>query len=295
MRNLQPYTDNSRKFIDGLISKCTSSEKKSSCQDIVDRYGECIDKYDNAFENNDLESLVANHPKLCAEEKKQFKSLYNYERSDISKLRHRLLTDERGFENEFCPICEVNLVQTMDHFIPQEQFPIYVVHPKNLIPSCQTCNQHKSAKTLDDSGRRHYWNAYLDVVPVERFLYCSISEKNGLPHASFYLQQGSIGNRIFRLLENTMKEQHVLKTYEAGSGAAIMNLIKEAVMYVRKDACAHTLNYCIEQVSNNLKQSYWEVNNWKNVLYIALLESPVFVRCLREELERCDVPFNDSK
>ena len=292
MRNLQPYTDNSRGFIDGLISKCTSSEKKSSCQDIVDRYGECIDKYDNAFENNDLESLVANHPKLCAEEKKQFKSLYSYERSDITKLRHRLLTDERGFENEFCPICEVNLVQTMDHFIPQEQFPLYVVHPKNLIPSCQTCNQHKSAKTLDDSGRRHYWNAYLDVVPVERFLYCSISEKNGLPHASFYLQQGSIGNRIFRLLENTMKEQHVLKTYEAGSGAAIMNLIKEAVMCVRKDACTHTLNYCIEQIRDQ-KQSDSGINNWKDVLDIALLESPVFIKCLREELERCDVPFKD--
>ena len=287
MRNLIPYTDKSREFIDGLISKCTSSEKKSSCQDIVDRYGEYIDKYDNAFENDDLESLVADHPELCAEEKKQFKSLYSYERSEISKLRHRLLTDER-----FCPICEVNLVQTMDHFIPQEQFPLYVVHPKNLIPSCQTCNQHKSAKTLDGSGRRHYWNAYLDAVPVEKFLYCSISEKNGLPHATFDLHQGDIDNRIFKLLENTMKNQHVLKTYEAGSGREIERLISETVSYVRKDACAHTLNDCIKQISD-LRQSCSEINNWKDVLSMALLENPIFVRCLREELERCDVPFKD--
>ena len=294
MRNLQPYTDNSREFIDGIISKCTSNEKKSSCQDIVDRYGECIDEYDSAFENDDLERLVVNHPELCAEEKKQFKSLYSYERSEISKLRHRLLTDERGFENEFCPICEVNLVQTMDHFIPQEQFPLYVVHPKNLIPSCQTCNQHKSAKTLDGSGRRHYWNAYLDAVPVERFLYCSITEKNGLPYATFELQQGNIDNRIFTLLKNTMKEQHVLKTYEAGSGREIKRLINETVSYVRRDACAHTLNDCIEQISDQ-KQSYSEINNWKDVLDIALLKSTIFVRCLREELERCDVPFKDRK
>ena len=97
MRNLQPYTDNSREFIDGIISKCKSDEKKSSCQDIVDRFGECIDEYENAFENDDWKSLVADHPELSAEEKKQFKSLYSYERSEISKLRHRLLTDERGF------------------------------------------------------------------------------------------------------------------------------------------------------------------------------------------------------
>ena len=292
MRNLQPYTDNSREFIDGIISKCKSIEKKSSCQDIVDRYGECINEYDSAFENDDLERLIANHPELCAREKEQFKSLYSYKGSEISKLRHRLLTDERGFENVFCPICEVNLVQTMDHFIPQEQFPLYVVHPKNLIPCCQTCNQHKSAKTLDDSGRRHYWNAYLDVVPNDKFLYCSITERNGLPHATFYLQQGEIDNRIFRLLENTMKEQDVLKTFEAGSGAAIMNLIKETVMYIRKDACAHTLNYCIEQVSDQ-KQICSEINNWKDVLDKALLESAVFIKCLRDELKRCDVPFKD--
>ena len=292
MRNLQPYTDNSREFIDGIISKCTSNEKKSSCQDIVDRYGECIDEYDSAFENDDLERLVVNHPELCAEEKKQFKSLYSYERSEISHLRHRLLTNERGFENEFCPICEVNLVQTMDHFIPQEQFPLYVVHPKNLIPSCQTCNQHKSAKTLDGSGRRHYWNVYLDAIPHEKFLYCSITERNGLPHATFDLQQGDIDNRIFKLLENTMKEQHVLKTYEAGSGREIKRLINETVAYVRKDACTHTLNDCIEQI-RNLKLSCSEMNNWKDVLDIALLESTVFVRCLREELERYDVPFKN--
>ena len=75
MRNLQPYTDNSREFIDDVISKCKSKDKKSTCQDIVDKYGECIEEYDRAFENDDLESLVTNHPELCAEEKKQFKSV----------------------------------------------------------------------------------------------------------------------------------------------------------------------------------------------------------------------------
>lgn len=292
MRNLKPYTDNSREFIDDLISKCKSSEKKSSCQDIANRYRECIDEYDNAFENDNLERLLDSHPQLCAEEKERFKSLYSYKGCEITKLRHKLLTDEQGFENEFCPICEVNLVQTMDHFIPQEQYPLYVVHPKNLIPCCQTCNQSKSAKTLDNEGKRQYWNAYLDAVPVERFLYCSISEKNGIPHATFDLQRGDINIRIFNLIENTMREQHVLKTYEAGSGREIKRLIIEAVSYVRKDACAHTLNDCIERISD-LKQSCSEINNWKDVLDIALLGSPVFVRCLREELERCDVPFKD--
>ena len=53
MKNLQPYTDNSREFIDDVISKCKSKDKKSACKDIVDKFGECIDEYDSAFENDD--------------------------------------------------------------------------------------------------------------------------------------------------------------------------------------------------------------------------------------------------
>lgn len=292
MRNLQPYNNDSRDFIDKVISNCKSAEKKLLCEKLVDTHCEYIDEYDKDFISNELGCLVGNHPTLNKEDADAFKSLYGYERAAIAKLRHRLLTDENGHENDYCPICEVNLVQTMDHFIPKSQYPLFAIHPKNLIPSCQTCNQHKSEKILDDSGKRYYWNTFLDVVPTDEFLYCRITERNGLPYAEFFLQQGTIDNDVFRLIKNTMEGQHVLETYEFGSKAEIQNFIKYAFRYVERDKCTHTLAYCIQKVSEG-NDLCAENNRWKDVLGRALLKSPIFSKCLKEELKRHVIPFKE--
>lgn len=289
MRNLQPYKDNSRDFIKEIISS-SKDAKKSSCQAIMKSHGACVSEYDKAFDCNRLEKLIGTHPTLSTEEKNVFKSLYSYDRVAIVKLRHELLTDNDGYENEYCPICEVNLVQTMDHFIPQAQYPLFVVHPKNLIPCCQTCNQHKSEKTLDDNGKRYYWNAFLDTIPTDEFLHCRITERNGLPFAKFYLQQGKIDANTFRLIKNTMEGQCVLKTYEAGSGAEIQLITNCTVRYIKNDNCTHTLSCCIQQVREQ-NSCYAETNNWKNVLSKELLMAPVFIKCLKEELTRRNIPF----
>ena len=292
MRNLQPYNNGSRDFIDKVISNCKSVEKKLLCKKLVDTHCEYIDEYDKNFISNELENLVGNHPTLNKEDADAFKSLYGYDRAAIAKLRHRLLTDENGHENDYCPICEVNLVQTMDHFIPKAQYPLFAVHPKNLIPSCQTCNQHKSEKILDNSGKRYYWNTFLDVVPTAEFLHCRIIEQNGLPSAKFFLQQGTIDNDVFQLIKNTMEGQKVLETYESGSKAEIQNFIKYAVRYVTRDKCTHTLAYCIQQISD--EHDLWAENNsWKDVLGKALLKSPIFSKCLKEELKRHVIPFKE--
>lgn len=292
MRNLQPYNNDSRDFIDKVISNCKSVEKKLLCKKLVDTHCEYIDEYDKSFADNQLEDLVGNHPALSEIGAETFKSLYDYDRAAIAKLRHCLLTNENGYENDYCPICEVNLVQTMDHFIPKAQYPLFAVHPKNLIPSCQTCNQHKSEKILDDSGKRYYWNTFLDVVPTAEFLHCRIIEQNGLPSAKFFLQQGTIDNDVFQLIKNTMEGQKVLETYESGSKAEIQNFIKYAVRYVTRDKCTHTLAYCIQQISD--EHDLWAENNsWKDVLGKALLKSPIFSKCLKEELKRHVIPFKE--
>ena len=76
---------------------------------------------------------------------------------------------EDGYENDFCPICGVNLVNTMDHFIPQKGYPLFAVHPLNLIPSCDTCNKGKS-DNITDKGNRRFWNVYIDKPPKENYL-----------------------------------------------------------------------------------------------------------------------------
>jgi hypothetical protein len=44
-----------------------------------------------------------------------------------------------------CPFCGFGQVTTLDHYLPKAKFPIFSIHPNNLVPSCSDCNKGKSA------------------------------------------------------------------------------------------------------------------------------------------------------
>ncbi|WP_261641538.1 HNH endonuclease [Erwinia mallotivora] len=60
-------------------------------------------------------------------------------------------------ENEICPLCGINGVATLDHYLPKARYPALSVNPKNLIPACENCNKGKSADLfLSESKRTLY-------------------------------------------------------------------------------------------------------------------------------------------
>ena len=42
-----------------------------------------------------------------------------------------------------CPLCGIGTVNTLDHYLPKMQFPVFSVTPSNLIPSCEWCQGEK--------------------------------------------------------------------------------------------------------------------------------------------------------
>lgn len=45
--------------------------------------------------------------------------------------------------NGRCPFCWIGTVNTLDHFLPKQQFPAFSVTPSNLIPACEWCQGEK--------------------------------------------------------------------------------------------------------------------------------------------------------
>ena len=82
---------------------------KGRCHARVDVHKKYIQSYDVAFSNNDLQSLEGTHPVMTTTDKEEMKSLYSYSRTSIAMLRKEVLTED-GYENCFCPLCEINLV-----------------------------------------------------------------------------------------------------------------------------------------------------------------------------------------
>lgn len=301
MRKLTPVTDDPISFISSVINgtkkrkdddNCDEGHKfKDRCNAQIIAHKNYIEKYKTEFAKDTLENLVGLHPNLTSTEKKELKSLYSYNRNPIKKLRNQVLT-ERGYLNEFCPLCGVNLVNTMDHYIPQENYPLFVVHPLNLIPSCSQCNERKS-DTILENGTRKFWNAYLDIPPEDQYLKCDVKAGlDGIVDVDFRLEQGKIPDKQFRLLENTMGDggQKVLFVYKAASGKIIMNFIRTVVKYVKNNSSKKTFGDCLKDVSNMIEDGF-EANDCEYVIKQALINSPIFHNNLKEILTKENVSF----
>lgn len=298
MRKLTPITDDPISFISTVINgtkKRMDDDKehkfKDRCKAQIIVHKDYIEKYKTEFNKDTLENLLGGHPNLTEIEKKELQSLYSYNRNPIKKLRNQVLT-EKGYLNEFCPLCGVNLVNTMDHYIPQESYPLFVVHPLNLIPSCSQCNGRKS-DTILENGTRKFWNVYLDTPPKDQYLKCDAKVGlNGIVDVDFRLEQGKIPNKQFHLLEHTMGDdgQRILSVYKAASGKIIIYFIKKVVKYVRDNSPNKTFGDCINDIRDIIDDDF-EVNDCECVIKQSLINSPIFHNNLKEILVREKVPF----
>lgn len=301
MRKLKNIETGDIDFIKGIIDS-THKRKgeehlpkeqtfKGRCHARVDAYEDYIKSYDSAFDIDNLQSLEGTHPVLATSDKEEMKSLYSYSRTDIAKLRKEVLTT-KGYANNFCPLCEINLVNTMDHFIPQTGYPLFAVHPRNLIPSCIDCNGHKSDTITDSNGNRKYWNVYQDTPPTENYLYCNVEEVNGMPHIQFYIQQGSIDDETFRLIKNTMDDdgQKMFQVYEMACGRFIVKLKDKVVDYVRKNGSIKNLGECFHAIKTDI-EDYFVPNSCEDVVKRALIDSPIFQKCVEDELKNLGVAY----
>lgn len=280
MRKLDPITDDTINYIKDIIGSSRKSEAfKRTCSDIVDDNILTIEQYDTHFQSNTLERLEDRGG--INNDKDEFKSLYDYNRKQISSLRNRVLT-QNGYRNDKCPLCECDSVSTMDHYLPKEKYPLFVVHPRNLIPCCNSCNQHKSDRDVFEGGRRIFWNCYLDEPINTRYLYCSIStNENGLPDVEFYLDCSNLSEKERFLIENTMNRQKVLKQYKKQVKGGIDELVKRlSNSMVNGISFSDSIQMIKKFMPSNI------LNDWKDVLYYSLLDSDDFLRFAEVEAEK---------
>ena len=279
MRKLEPITDDTINFIKDIIGSSRKSEAfKRTCSNIVDDNILNIEQYDTHFQSNTLERLEDIGE--INNDKDEFKSLYDYNRKQISNLRNTVLT-QNGYRNDKCPLCECDSVGTMDHYLPKEKYPLFVVHPRNLIPCCNSCNQHKS-HIVFEGGQRMFWNCYLDEPINTRYLYCSIStNKNGLLDVEFYLDCSNLSEKERFLIENTMNKQKVLEQYDKQVRGVIDELVKKIYnSMVNGISFSDSIQMIKKLMPANI------LNDWKDVLEYSLLNSDDFLRFAEVEAEK---------
>jgi 5-methylcytosine-specific restriction endonuclease McrA len=94
--------------------------------------------------------------------------------------------------NGMCPYCGQSVAATIDHYLPQSEFPFLSVTPENLVPSCDHCNYVKRARTAR-CRRDAILNPYFDEVDIGEHLIAQVQHTSP-PSVSFVLGQAPIGS-----------------------------------------------------------------------------------------------------
>lgn len=152
-----------------------------------------------------------------------------YEKTYETRALHPLR--ERLFEGVgLCPICGIDPVSELDHFLPRSRFAPLAIYARNLVPNCHDCNHIKLAgfggQTEEELAFIH---AYFDALPNVTFLEANIDISQGGLVATFQvmpeaaLDEGVIGRLSYQMITLNLNERYEkeLNNYVMSHAAAV--------------------------------------------------------------------------
>lgn len=118
---------------------------------------EASNLYDDLMPHR-FEELLKQYPFLDEEDANNLKRVYEYQFRDkrVGEYYDSIMANA-----SWCPFCDDGWIANVDHFLPQSEFPLLVVTPNNLVPSCRDCNMEKNdynPQKLDDLPLHPYYD-----------------------------------------------------------------------------------------------------------------------------------------
>ena len=319
MKHLKYIDDDAITFIKGIISDRSEKEDKKilqeredveknknpqpkdliykeRCNSILDKNKQSIDNYDTDFKADKWTKIKPNIPNPTSSEdkdKEDFLKLYKYNNKHIVDFCHKIKEINEGVW--MCPICQVTPVNSLDHYIPKDKYPLYAVHPRNLVPCCNTCNGHKSQNVISSIGERIYWNAYIDSVD-QRYLYCNITIDNGnIPICNFSINQGELDDTLYNRIKKTFEDLCVDQTMQHGASNYVTKL-KDTMVTHLVNGNYNSIDECVNAIRSSIRILDQNDNNndVERIARLALLDSPEFLKLVEDIANRQKMLIHNS-
>ena len=274
MKNLNHYTGNCLDFhktiVDNKYVTQGNPDYKVNIQNLENKISERFGIYDKLFTNNTLE-LIDSSP-FTDQEKMDLLQLYSYKSKIIQRLKRDITTTETHRIINTCPNCTISEINSFDHYIPKEEFPEFVVNPKNLFPSCTVCNGHKS-KIWRKDNQKIFLNLYLDWLPNFQYLFVNLSFEKDLVIADFYLDNfdNMIEVQLFEIIKNHYNNLHLLGRFNNGINEIVTSL-EHTIRSFGKNLTTEELSNLIVEKSNQDRVVFGH-NFWKSILEIELAQN----------------------
>lgn len=257
------------KMVKDIFEECVNdyskNDLKSVMMDYLDDVETCAKDYDNTIPNC-IENF--NHPCLSENDTAALKNLYKNKFAKLDSVGRKYYDIIMAQAQGVCPICGAGTPINLDHYLPQSSYPLLVVTPLNLIPSCRDCNMGKggyfSAKSIDlplhpyfDEIQCKWLEAHIDFANDGSF---SIIYYNGLDMSIDYIMKHRLDVHI--------KVNHLQNTF-ASRALTELNSVKHRYRKMLFDVSLKEFESDLKETCESAEKD--DFNSWKSALYRALL------------------------
>jgi len=179
--------------------------------------------------------------------------------------------------NDKCPFCGgIGQPNTLDHYLPKANYPVFSVHPANLIPSCRDCNTGKNNDIALEAGQQilhpyfdddYYFNekwVYANIIGVEPVV------------LEFYVSPPDHWDQISKeRVVSHFTDFKLAKRYRIQAAEELSSLIDMRNFYMIRFTEEDFKEYLL-----SLANGPYIINHWRRVMYQALYEDENFYSLL---------------
>jgi len=173
---------------------------------------------------------------------------------------------------DYCPYCNYFSSNSIEHYLPQDDFPEFVIFSDNLVPACTNCNSKKKDYWKDQESRGiiHF---YFDNLPNERYLFCDYDyNQSSIIKFTFKLDfPQNIVNKVKIIIEKHFLRLELLELYRKKSNSFFTEL-KEDIEIYRNKLDIDDITDILKEKLNNFEYRFG-VNYWKYSLLDKIINS----------------------
>lgn len=263
MKNISRYTTDDMDLLNKTI-KSKAPEIREVLESLQPQVLSCYNTYEKNA--NSLERLTP--IKVTPLERQYLNHCYTSNTKPVLQLKKDLF-EYLGYNRAICPYCQISEPVTLDHFLPESQFPEFSILSANLIPVCPVCNGTKLAQ-YSANGQRLFFNPYFDDIANNRFLFAILTPGPSSVTVAYRIERpAGLDNYIFRILQNHFVMLKLADRYMRQASSKLFGIIEIINRHKRLGE---------DEITSILKQKADEctvingINHWETALYFALSE-----------------------
>lgn len=174
--------------------------------------------------------------------------------------------------NNRCPLCSVQRVYTLDHYLSKADFPIYSIFPLNLIPACRDCNTEKLSHIATKYAEETL-HPYFDNIDNDRWLYSKVNETIPATFSFYVVASPNWNSEMIHRVNKHMEVFNLHELFTDHAAEELSNIILRLnnLFYIGgAEAVRIHLGECLAGCENA------NLNSWRSATYRAMYQSTWF-------------------